>query len=74
MITHSMHPDSWQSRSKIKLDVNRSQMTGRPSIGPISVGDLVRELPPEQIAAPVSEATPEAETEPDAPPSQEETS
>ena len=74
MITHSMQPSSWQSRNKVKLDVNRSQMTGIPAIGAISVGDLVREVPAEQIAEPLPEAAPETDAEPGAPPSQAETS
>ena len=74
MITHSMQPSSWQSRSKVQLDVNRSQMAGMPSIGPISVGDLVREVPAEQIAKPLPEAAPETDAEPGAPPGQEKTS
>ena len=49
MITASMRPETW--RGGMRLDVNRAQVAGMPFVGPISVGDTVRELRPEQIAA-----------------------
>jgi len=44
MIAHSMRPETWRA-SVTKLNVNRSQVAGMPAIGPISVGDVVREMP-----------------------------
>lgn len=43
MIAHSMRPETWRV-PRTSLDVNRSDMTGMPVIGPISVGDTTREL------------------------------
>lgn len=42
MIDASMRADGGGGT---RLDVNRAQMTGMPRIGPISVGDPVREVP-----------------------------
>ena len=57
LITHSMRPETWRAGSATKLNVNRSQMAGMPSAGPISVGDPVRQvaLPPQEPAPPKSE-------------------
>ena len=44
LITHSMRPETWRSTHSAKLNVNRSEMAGMPVIGPISVGDVVRQV------------------------------
>lgn len=45
LITHSMHPETWRdSAAGAALNVNRAQMTGLPAIGPVSVGDPVRQI------------------------------
>jgi hypothetical protein len=44
MITHSMRPDSWGGGPGRGLKVNRGQVTGMPQVGPVSVGDPVREF------------------------------
>ena len=44
MITHSMRPETWRA-TVTSLNVNRSEVAGMPVIGPISVGDVVREMP-----------------------------
>ena len=43
MIEASMRPETWGG-SGPRLDVNRSQMRGLPKMGPVSVGDTVREV------------------------------
>jgi hypothetical protein len=42
MISDSLRPESWGG-SGARLNVNRAQVVGVPRIGPISVGDIVRE-------------------------------
>ena len=49
LIAHSMHPETWGGGKAI-LNVNRADISGTPMIGPISVGDVVREVPLDQIA------------------------
>ncbi len=44
LIAHSMRPETWR-KSRVPLSVNRSDVSGMPSIGPISIGDPVREFP-----------------------------
>jgi len=44
MIAHSMRPETWRA-AVTNLNVNRSEVAGMPTIGPISVGDVVREMP-----------------------------
>lgn len=43
MVEASMRPESWGG-SGTRLDVNRSQVSGTPRIGPVSVGDTVRQV------------------------------
>ena len=63
MIAASMRPHTWRG-SGVRLNVNRSQVAGMPSIGPISVGDVVRELPGEPAAKAEPETKqPEAKSE-----------
>ena len=62
MITHSMRPETWRSTSSAQLRVNRSQVAGIPAISPISVGDIVREMPGQPAAQPQPEQ-PAAEPE-----------
>ena len=62
MITHSMRPETWRSTSSARLSVNRSQVAGMPAISPISVGDIVREMPGQPAAQPQPEQ-PAAEPE-----------
>ena len=45
MIEASMRPEIWGGGAAGKLNVNRAQFRGAPQIGPISVGDTVREVP-----------------------------
>jgi hypothetical protein len=42
MIADSLRPETWGG-SGARLNVNRSQVVGVPRLGPISVGDIVRE-------------------------------
>ena len=70
MITHSMHPESWRGKGGARMNVNRSQVAGMPTIGPISVGDVVRQLATETPATPPAgtaqpESAPDASKEPD---------
>jgi len=51
LVAHSMRPETWREKSGARLNVDRSQLTGLPRIGPISVGDTVRELPIDSLAA-----------------------
>ncbi len=44
MIDASMRPEIWGGGGG-KLNVNRAQFRGAPQIGPISIGDAVREVP-----------------------------
>jgi len=62
LIAHSMRPETWRGGGAVKLNVNRSEIAGVPKIRPISVGDVVRELP---VDIPASEQ-PKSET-PDPP-------
>ena len=56
LIAHSMHPETW--RVKVSpLNVNRAEMAGRPVVGPICVGDPVRQL---DIQPPVATTTEDA--------------
>jgi len=57
LITHSMHPETWRAKST-PLNVIRSEVSGMPVIGPISVGDTVREL---QLEQPAAESDPKAQ-------------
>jgi hypothetical protein len=43
MIEASMRPETWGGNAS-RLEVNRSQMAGMPRIGPVSIGDTVREV------------------------------
>ena len=43
MIDASMRPEIWGGGGA-RLNVNRSQISGMPHVGPISVGDTVREV------------------------------
>lgn len=58
LITHSMHPESWREKGG-HLNVDRSQVSGMPKIGPISVGDTVREFRPAQEPQTESASAPE---------------
>lgn len=49
LVAHSMRPETWREKSATALNVDRSQVTGLPAIGPISVGDIVREVPLESL-------------------------
>jgi len=60
MIAHSMRPETWRHGPAARLNVNRGQVTGMPVIGPISVGDPVRELPAQPESVEV-EQPPEAQ-------------
>lgn len=51
LITDSMYPESWRGTGGAALNVNRSEIAGLPKIGPISVGDIAREVRPETLAA-----------------------
>ena len=51
MIADSLRPETWGG-SGARLNVNRAQVVGVPRIGPISVGDVVRECRLEPPAAP----------------------
>jgi len=51
LIAHSMRPETWRRTSGAKLNVNRAEIAGMPATGPISVGDVVRELLAEPPAA-----------------------
>ena len=50
MIAASMRPETWGGRGA-GLNVNRAQVSGLPAIGPISVGDTVREVRSESQAS-----------------------
>lgn len=52
LITHSMRPASWREGRDTRLNVKRSEILGMPKIGPITVGDVVREFRPESAAPP----------------------
>jgi hypothetical protein len=54
MIADSLRPETWGGAGD-RLNVNRAQVAGLPRIGPISVGDVVRECrldPPADPKAP----------------------
>ncbi len=52
LIAHSLRPETWRHRDATRLDINRSQVQGMPRIGPISVGDPVREVSLASIIVP----------------------
>jgi hypothetical protein len=56
MIADSLRPETWGG-SGARLNVNRAQVAGVPRIGPISVGDIVREC---RLDAPAAPADPKA--------------
>jgi len=63
LIAHSMRPETWRAATSTKLKVNRSEVAGMPAVGPISVGDVVRQIesvPPEPSAAPEPTTKPPA--------------
>jgi hypothetical protein len=51
MIADSLRPETWGGAGD-RLNVNRAQVAGLPRIGPISVGDVVRECRLDQPADP----------------------
>jgi len=51
LITHSMRPESWGGQAGQKLNVKRSEIAGMPKVGPISVGDVVRQFRPQEAVA-----------------------
>ena len=57
MIADSLRPETWGG-SGGRLNVNRAQVAGVPRIGPISVGDVVRECRLEPPAAPTDPKAP----------------
>ena len=52
LIAHSLRPETWRHKDATRLDINRSQVQGMPQIGPISVGDPVREVSLASIVVP----------------------
>ena len=71
LITHSMRPETWSSSSSARLSVNRSQVAGMPTIGPISVGDIVREMPGQPAVQPQpAQSAPEPEAPAVTPPTE----
>ena len=57
LIADSLRPETWGG-SGGRLNVNRAQVAGVPRIGPISVGDAVRECRLEGPAAPTEPKAP----------------
>jgi len=64
LIAHSMRPETWGGQTGRKLNVKRSEITGMPNVGPISVGDAVREFRPQETAAPAEDAKEKNENTP----------
>jgi len=56
LMADCMRPETWRAVST-SLNVNRSELSGMPAIGPVSVGDVAREM---AVAAPAPDAGAEA--------------